>query len=175
MKTLRKRWTKSLFLFWTVSSFSLAEPTIHQFPTKLIKVISGDTVRVLLEVYPHQYTVVDLRLYGIEAPQNQQGEKHGAPISECEIALGKAAKQHVAKLLRRADSLRVNNIDPKMLNHAGEMVGDLWFTNDGIEMSVAEYLLEQNLVAPYFGEKRSIWDCETPDTPKKSDAIATST
>ncbi|KXF82312.1 hypothetical protein ATN88_09105 [Enterovibrio coralii] len=143
-----------------MSFMSWAESTIHQFPATLVKVVDGDTFRMLLEVYPRQFNEVDVRLYGIDAPESRRGSKQGMPIPECEIELGKAVTQHIDSILDNADSLMVNNIDPSKTKFAGRIVGDVWFESDGIEMSVAEYLLEQNLVVPYYGGKRSIWDCD---------------
>ncbi len=121
----------------------------------IVKVKDGDTVSVLVEVWPDMYRLIDVRVVGVDTPETRRGKKSGIPIPECEILLGHKAKEFTEEFVA-AGKVSLENIYPKKTKYNGRISGDL--AVNGQLLSVA--LLETGNAIPYNGGKRKIWPCE---------------
>ena len=111
---------------------------------KVVSVYDGDTFRAVAEVWPGHTVAVNIRIRGIDAP-----EKRGRCAGERDAA--HRAREALEKLLS-GGAVSVTNIAGA--KYYGRVLADV-ATPDG--MQVARRLLDERLVRPYGGGRRSGW------------------
>ena len=111
---------------------------------KVVSVYDGDTFRAVAEVWPGHTVAVNIRIRGIDAP-----EKRGRCAGERDAA--HRAREALEKLLS-GGAVSVTNIAGA--KYYGRVLADV-ATPDG--MQVARRLLDEKLVRPYGGGRRSGW------------------
>ena len=84
-----------LFLFLPSLAFSFGP----YGDVEIISVKDGDTIEVMVEVYPDTFIHTDVRVHGIDTPETRRGVKSGKRIPECEIELGNRAKEYRTRTL----------------------------------------------------------------------------
>ena len=110
----------------------------------LVRVVDGDTVEVLARIWPDHYVETLVRLAGIDAP-----EMRGRCAEES--ALAERSRARLAALLA---GNRLRLVDVHYGKYAGRVVARV-LTEDGRD--VARILLEEKLVRPYAGGRRTPW------------------
>lgn len=115
----------------------------------VIKVLDGDTVRVDVHLWPGLRQRVDVRLFGINAPEVHTRQK-------CQKDLGIKARDALVRLLASGRPV-LTAIDPASTKYAGRINGVI--TVNGVDASA--WLLERGYAVPYSGGKRSRqWPCD---------------
>ena len=148
-----------IFLLLTPSSVQAVQFGPYQH-VSLVKVKDGDTVTVMVELWPKVYKEIDIRIAGVDTPETRRGTKSGESIPECELVLGQKAKAFATRFLSQGDILLVY-ILPKQTKYAGRMSGDLMV--DGTLLSTA--LLDSGNAVSYSGGTRKIWPCKQRTLP----------
>ena len=111
---------------------------------KVVSVYDGDTFRAVAEVWPGHTVAVNIRIRGIDAP-----EKRGRCAGERDAA--HRAREALEKLLS-GGAVSITNIAGA--KYYGRVLADV-ATPDG--MQVARRMLDDQLVRPYGGGRRSGW------------------
>ncbi len=116
----------------------------NKYPVKLLSVYDGDTLTILVDLWPGQWIKAKLRLNGIDTPEKRTR-------SVCEKAMALAVRELLVSFL---DGKELYITDVFNGKYAGRVIGDLYA--DGI--NVSEYLLKSGYAIPYSGGKRTkVW------------------
>lgn len=143
-----------------LASTCFAMPQNQWYPAELIKVIDGDTIKLRLELYNKLYKDVNVRLALVDAPESRRGVKQGKPVPECELELGKQAKEFVKQELSGITQIWVKQINGIKSKYAGRMVAEVWYHKNDQDINLSQQLIEAGMAVPYKGGPRYIWDCE---------------
>lgn len=124
-------------------------------PTRLLKVIDGDTISVAVLTGNGNALKISVRVFGIDCPEK-------ARASEKEIKCGLLIKQH---LEGRLDSIvKVKFLKPDM--YGGRWLGHVRYTSGhsccscgcGLQgVCLGAYLISEKLARTYNGEKKTVW------------------
>lgn len=123
---------------------------------KVLKVKDGDTIEVMVEVWPSTYIGIDVRVRGIDTPETRRGVKSGVRIPECEISKGMEAKSYATEIFINSKVITLINVDPKATKYAGRISGD--FLLDAGKFS--DRMITAGHAIPYEGGKREVWSCQ---------------
>jgi endonuclease YncB( thermonuclease family) len=150
---------RAALLLILVASQPLAAKTIFGPYSSLLisNVKDGDTIEVMVNVWPDTYVLVDVRIRGIDTPETRHGSKNGVKIPECEISRGNGATSYARDLIEGADQVTLINVDPSATKYAGRVSGDLLL--DGVEL-FSESMITAGHAVKYDGGPREIWPCE---------------
>lgn len=108
----------------------------------VVRVIDGDTVEVMAEVFPGAFQKFGLRLDGVNAPETRT-------LNLCEKKAGLKVKHYVESIIPK--QVIITNIHKGKF--AGRMIGGILINNKDL----ADMLLEKGLVRKYDGGKRKQW------------------
>jgi endonuclease YncB( thermonuclease family) len=123
-------------------------------PAHVVKLVDGDTVQVVAEVWPGQVVLTDVRIRDIDTP-----EKKGRAKCPEEAALAEKASAATQSLIGGKNVLLYN---VQFEKYGGRVLGDIR-TLDGV--SAAQHLIDNGLARPYDGKTKSSWCAPVP--PKK--------
>lgn len=134
---------------------------------QILEVKDGDTVEVMVEVYPDTYIQTDVRVHGIDTPETRRGVKNGNRIPECELVLGETSKVYAKKLLSEASKVHLFQVDPKKTKYAGRISGDFILSSNLALVTVgeaspklfSEEMIKAGHAVEYNGGTRDIWPC----------------
>lgn len=116
----------------------------NRYPARLLNVYDGDTLTLIVDIWPGQWIKAKLRLNGIDTP-----EKRTRVL--CEKAMAIVAKNELESFLLNKKLYITDIFHGK---YAGRIIGDLYA--DGL--NVSEYMLSTGYAIPYSGGKRShVW------------------
>jgi len=116
----------------------------NKYPVKLLSVYDGDTLTVLVDIWPGQWIKAKLRLNEIDTP-----EKRTRKV--CEKAMAIAAKESLEEFLVGKELYVTDIFNGK---YAGRVIGDLYANNE----NVSNFMLTTGYAIPYSGGKRDyVW------------------
>lgn len=117
------------------------------YDAEVIRIIDGDTIEIRLDLGCHTYRRETVRMFGINAP-----ESHG-PTAPA----GKAAKEHLAKILTGAPTILVHTIRDKS-EKFGRLLADIFLPikDTGVfdTITVNQRMIDAGHAKAYFGGKR---------------------
>lgn len=116
-----------------------------EYQAEIARVIDGDTVAVLVRVWPAVTIEARIRILGIDTP-----ELRGKCQSERERA--RAAKEFVQALIPAGSTVTLRNV--KADKYAGRHDAEIWTAKN---QSVGQLLIGEGLARPYHGEARQGW------------------
>jgi len=119
------------------------------YPATVVKVIDGDTVRVVASVWPGIDVPVSVRIAGIDTPESRR------PKCPEERAAGKKAAALVRELLSPGDRVRLRDVHGG--KYAGRVVARLMLLTEQGEASLGQMLIDRHLALPYFGGRKADW------------------
>ena len=120
------------------------------YRAEVVKVIDGDTVRVVADVWPGIVVPVSVRLSGVDTPESRR------PKCAAERNAGKKAAQAVRALLKPGDSVALYDVHGG--KYAGRVVARIQFVNDaGARIDLGQWLIARHLARPYFGGHKADW------------------
>lgn len=113
---------------------------------EVVSVSDGDTIKVIIQLYPDLTQRVNVRLYGIDTPETSWRAK-----CEEEWEAGIRAWSYSLYILHHANKVSISNIE------FGKFAGRALATVkvDGVDLSQA--LLDAGHAKPYFGKKKPDW------------------
>ena len=123
----------------------------------IVEVKDGDTVEVIVEVYPSTFIRTDVRVRGIDSPETRRGMKSGHRIPECELVLGRQAKNYAAKILHSGEGILLVDISPKDTKYAGRISGDFIVGTSRF----SNLMVEAGHAIRYAGGARQVWPCDS--------------
>lgn len=112
------------------------------FLIRQFRVVDGDSIKMEVDTGFHGRRDVDVRLWGIDAP-----ERRGDATRECGVAVTEVVRKWMASRFHNDESLVLIS---KGLDKYGRSLGDVR-CNDGLPGTLTEFLLEHRLVHPYDG------------------------
>lgn len=115
------------------------------YPFQVERVIDGDTIKGLAEIWPGISVRTSVRINGVNAP-----EIHAK--RECEKTAAKAAKLYVEGWVQNGP---VELVDVSLGKYAGRVLGDLVIDSHRLSGD----LMRLHLAAPYTGGKRGEYLC----------------
>ncbi len=115
------------------------------YDAEVVRIIDGDTIVVVANIWPRMSTYVHVRLRGIDTP-----EYRGAAI--CEKQLSKQATAYVTTLVSVGDWVTLKDVT--LGKYAGRVVGNLVVR--GKDLST--YMIKKGYAVPYNGGKKTkVW------------------
>lgn len=124
------------------------------------RVIDGDTVKLHINVWPHETKSMSVRIDGVNAPEKSPRWKCSSipatksecmRLKKCEKVAGVKAALFVQSLLKPGQRVQVHKI--KNGKFAGRVIGDI-YTGDGF---LSKILVNSGHARSYNGGKRSAW------------------
>ena len=115
-------------------------------PAHVVKLIDGDTVQVVAEIWPGHVVLTDIRVGDIDTP-----EKKGRAKCAEEAALAEQASAVTQSLIGGKDVFLFN---VQFEKYGGRVLGDVR-TVEGT--SAAQHLITLGLARPYNGGSKSSW------------------
>ena len=112
---------------------------------EVLSIYDGDTIKVMIEVYPDLFKKISIRLDGIDTPESTWRAK-----CDKELADSVKAKQWLVDAMQDKE-ITIDTVHPGKF--AKRMLGTVYA--NGINLS--EAALEAGHARPYFGKKRSDW------------------
>lgn len=82
----------------------LAAAAVISYQAVVVKPIDGDTLKVHVAGFPAPFDPIDVRIYGVDAPEHVMPPAKKA----CEVVLGKAAAAFAAKLVLPGQTIVVH-------------------------------------------------------------------
>lgn len=116
-----------------------------EYQAEVARVIDGDTVAVMVRVWPSVLIEARIRIIGIDTP-----ELRGKCQAERERA--KAAKEYVQAMLPVGARVTLRNV--KADKYAGRHDAEIWTAKN---QSIGELLIGEGLARRYDGEARQGW------------------
>jgi len=113
------------------------------YSAKLIRVLDGDTVEILVPLWPGLTKTTKLRLSGVNTPEMRRA-------SECEKKAGQQAKEFTVQFLAPGNIVVT---DVKNGKFAGRVLGNIHVNGH----SLGQALIFSGLAKPYSGGKRLPW------------------
>jgi len=118
-----------------------------EYPAQVVRVIDGDTVAVVVRVWPAVLIQTSIRLLGVDTPE-LKGK------CESERAKAREASAFVKKLLPAGAQITLRKVKPD--KYAGRHDADIFIEGD---RSLADALIDAGLARRYDGGRRQGW-CE---------------
>jgi len=124
--------------------------------TEIVKVVDGDTVRVMLDRGFRDYKKIDVRIANVDTP-----EVRTRRLLEKEA--GKCVTEVVVRWLEAIERDREAELHCVSLavgKYAGRMIGDLYTTVIGgvsVQKWLSGYLRDTKLALPYDGGTKDVW------------------
>ncbi len=119
------------------------------YPATVVKVVDGDTVRVVASVWPGIDVPVSVRIAGIDTPESRR------PKCAEERAAGKKAAALVREMIAPGDEVRLRDVHGG--KYAGRVVARLMLLTEQGEASLGQMLIDRHLALPYFGGRKADW------------------
>jgi micrococcal nuclease len=144
-----KKYALILLAAFNLLGVAPAAAATIDYQAKVIKVIDGDTIKVVIAGWPVPYNPDDVRIDGIDTP-----EKRMPPgKSLCEVKLGEAASAY-AKTVIRLGSTVVVHYDTTKHDKYGRLLGTVTL-EDGRDYG--KLMVDGGFAKPYDGGTKSIW------------------
>jgi len=141
--------TLALLTAFNLLGVAPATAAIIDYPAKVVKVIDGDTIKVVVAGWPAPYNPDDVRIDGIDTP-----EKRMPPAkSACEVKLGEAASAY-AKTVIRVGSTVVVHYDTTKHDKYGRLLGTVTL-EDGRDYG--KLMVAGGYAKAYDGGTKAIW------------------
>lgn len=128
----------------------------YTFNARLIRVVDGDTVWAHIDLGFNVWKKVNIRLYGIDAPETRTRDKE-------EKEKGLETKNRLIQLLEENNNEFV--IVSKEVDKYGRALGEIYTgyhdvqvsenETRSISVSLNQVLINEGLAKPYYGGKRS--------------------
>jgi len=115
------------------------------YNAEVVRVIDGDTIVVVAEIFPHLDANISVRIEGIDTPE-LRGKK------ECEKVLARAAKEFVESKFTIEDNPWVQLVNVKDDKYAGRVVANVFLDH---KTSLGALLLINDMAVPYDGKKKT--------------------
>jgi len=119
------------------------------YPATVVKVVDGDTLRVVASVWPGIDVPVSVRLSGIDTPESRR------PKCEEERTAGKRAAALVREMVKPGDAVRLRDVHGG--KYAGRVVARLMLLTEQGEVDLGQLLIARHLAVPYFGGRKADW------------------
>lgn len=115
---------------------------------RLKNVTDGDTIKVVILIgeYPME---LNIRVLGIDSPETALRKG----VTELEKQAGLLVKSHVKTLFEKGKIYKIVLRDND--KYAGRYLGDIYLESGEC---LSKYLLDKNLVRPYYGNAKKEWD-----------------
>lgn len=117
-----------LVILSILSITSVYAATIRTVEATIIKVSDGDTVQAVTP----EGTKLKVRLYGIDAPEAEKGNKKTGKISKHEEPFGKEAKHYLSSMIFKKN-VRIDIID---IDRYRRMVGVIWLGDKNVNLEM---------------------------------------
>ncbi len=123
------------------------KPKLYKF--KILKVLDGDTIKVLFDNLPEELEEVGIRIYGIDTPE------HGSRAKcEAERQLAAQAKEFTQKLIDNGKKVRFSILGYD--KYGGRVLGGAFID----DKSLSEELIKAGYAVEYYGEKKTALWCD---------------
>jgi endonuclease YncB( thermonuclease family) len=115
------------------------------------RVIDGDTVVVLINVFPSLFARLSVRVNGVDTPESLKR------FSKCEKEqlLGLEAKHFVKNIFKTVKYVKLTNV--KFGKYAGRVLADIDFKYKGKMYNLSKLLISKGYAREYHGRKKSDW------------------
>lgn len=118
------------------------KPRLYKF--KILKVLDGDTIKVLFDGLPKELQEVSIRTYGVDTPE------HGFRAKcEAEKQLADQAEQFTKSLIDNGKKVRfrIHGYD----KYGGRVLADVFID----DKSLSQELIKAGYAVEYYGEKKN--------------------
>jgi len=134
-----------LLLYFSSNAFAI-DPIPGPVPAKVVKVVDGDTIKVLANTFPGNWVETSVRVNGIDTP-----EIKGKCEEEKRLAL--MAKRFVISAV--GEKVELRNVF--LGKFAGRVVADVVIPDSKMGKDLGVLLVQAGLARPYTGGKREGW------------------
>ncbi len=116
----------------------------NKYPCEVISVYDGDTIKVMINLWPQMWKETNLRLMGIDTPEWRTRNL-------CEKAMAETAKGILISFL---EGKELYATDVFLGKYSGRVIGNL-FADD---VDASEFMLKTGYAIEYAGGKRThVW------------------
>lgn len=115
-----------------------------RYQASVVRVVDGDTVTLMVQIWPGLTQQINLRLDGINTP-----EKRKSPL--CEKAAAKRAAEFTERFLDGQETVTVSGV--RLGKYAGRVLGKI--AVGGVDLGNA--LIAAGHAIPYSGGRRVAW------------------
>ncbi len=123
------------------------------YQAKILEILEGDTLKVVVAIWPGLTQEIYVRLKDIDAPEPKR-MKSGRPVANCEAKAAEVAIEHVQQIVASSDKVEISNVElvtsTAQYVYAYVKVGDI---------DIGESLVSNGLAISQLGLKRKRWSC----------------
>ena len=122
---------------------------LHHYNCKLVKVVDGDTVKLIIDLGFKIKVAVSLRLVGIDTPEKRSS-------SGLEQKAAYKAELYLEKMIKNKDLI----VSTKKNDMYGRYVGTLYVKDGNEVVNINNIMLNKGLAKEYKGGHRKAWSDE---------------